>query len=128
MSIYYSEREGEKEISISFDKSEDFFKYLEWLDREAVEEKEIVIAPLGIKQDSEEESGWIKWEAAEDFEGIPEGLHRMDVVAVKFKSEREFSYTPEGGAGAWRWSHHGSMGDIVAYKVIKKYKEEQQEV
>lgn len=123
MSIYYSKRVGEKEISISFDKSEDFFKYIEWLDREVVEAKEIAIAPLEIKQDSEEESGWIKWEATEDFEGIPEGLHQMDVVAVKLKLEHEFNYTPEDPAGTWSWSHCGSWSDIVAYKIIKKYEE-----
>ena len=124
MSIYYSKREGEKEISISFDKSEDFFKYLEWLDREAVEEKEIVIAPLDIKQDSEEEFSWIKWESCEDFEGVPEGLNSRDVVQVEFrdgvKSSREID------ASRWNWETENCDADIVAYKVIKKYKEEQE--
>lgn len=125
MSIYYSEREGEKEISISFDKSEDFFKYLEWLDRE-VEEKEIVIAPLEIEQDSEEESGWISWvswrPATDDFGRVPESLHPEDCVKVKFRNGTEEA----DWVKFFNWRQPGSDWDIVAYKVIKNYKEEQE--
>ena len=118
MSIYYSKREGEKEISISFDKSEDFFKYLEWLDHEAVEEKEIVIAPLEIKQSSEEESGWISWRPAiDDFGVVPESLHPEDCVKVKFRDGTE----EEDRVKIFSWLE--MVPAIVGYKVTKKYKE-----
>src|SRR5690606_16323736 len=120
MSSYYSECVGEKEINIYFDKSEDFFKYL-GLDREASEAKEIAIAPLEIKQVSEEESGWIKWEATEDFEGIPEGLNPRDVVHVKFRDGIESIQAID--ASRWNWETEGCGVDIVAYKIIKKYEE-----
>lgn len=113
MTIHYTERVGDNELSISFDKSEDFFCYLEMVKEEKVAQK-------GCTEKVEQESsGWQYWKASRDFKGIPEALHPADIVEVSFRD----GFKEIGCASGWMWLHDGKGGDIVAYRVVEKYKE-----
>lgn len=71
-------------------------------------------AALAAKND-----GWIEWGGGE----CP--VERGVLVEVKCRNEKNYHIKGVNRAWEWSWEHHGTEGDIIAYRMSKPTKSEQ---
>lgn len=71
-------------------------------------------AALAAKND-----GWIEWGGGE----CPVELGVL--VEVKYRNEKNYHIKGVNRAWEWSWEHHGTEGDIIAYRMSKPTKSEQ---